>query len=610
MVSSADVVPKPGKPGVLVVELGPGARPQRRAARVSTTTTQALFDDGGPLDSQTTESQTYPDAAECSDDAVQPAWDPGCDSISDEHECCECVQNEEHVLEFSVSQLERKVKDLETELERARWAAEREAKVAEFLHREWKKSDEILVEMLMSEDIPRQTLQLRLIGERNDPRWFRFTLGMKEQLYHQKWTEADNKLRATQDELKHAQDEIENLKLQVQLLEEAAKPHAESSTGRSLKSFQSTGSPTGFSASNPLGGYATTGTTTPAFTVGGLGDLDNDLDGILADRHSDHINRRTVVQAQYIDQLVSTLGLHTPARLLLHDFAKIATTRAEIFQAALSMSVRLQTESLLDQTKQIIEDIKDIKKSTETTWSLNELQEDALRQIMAHSLIQPVNSYKKTLIPRIEQWLDTHAEDKLQMSDYKENIIKQQAVRAFISAHQHGDRSNLRTKIFASIEAKESITRFSEKMIKLYYKGRDDSFTLKGIHAQMALARQITRSILKKGLGKGEETHFWEHMENELQKLTKSYGHSRNKGGWAAWYETIISREMAADKAAAEGSATTSRKRKRGVDPLDLGDLSGIPDTDERDTLDGFNPTEAAGDEDAGDQQYHNDENE
>ncbi|KAI0261428.1 hypothetical protein BC834DRAFT_1034859 [Gloeopeniophorella convolvens] len=315
--------------------------------------------------------------------------------------------------------------------------------------------------------------------------------------------------------------------------------------------------------------------------VGGLGDLEvNNLDDILAN-HSDHINRRTVVQAQYIDKLVSTLGLHTLACLLLHNFAKIATTHAKIFQAALSMSVRLQTESLLNQTKQIIEDIKDIKKSMETTWSLNELQEDVLRQIMTHSLIQPVNSYKKMLIPRIEQWLDIHAEDKLQMPDYKENIIKQQAVQAFISAHQHGDRSNLRTK--------ESITRFSEKMIKLYYKGHDDSFTLKGIHVQMALA---------------------EHMENELQKLTKSYGHSRSKGGWAVWYDTIISREVVADKAAAEGSATTSRKRKRGVDPLDLGDLSGIPDADKRDTLDGFNPTEAVGNEDTGDQQYHNNENE
>ncbi|KAI0261429.1 hypothetical protein BC834DRAFT_972701 [Gloeopeniophorella convolvens] len=128
-----------------------------------------------------------------------------------------------------MSQLERKVKDLKTELERAQWGAEREAKVAEFLHREWKKSDEILVEMLMSEDIPQQTLQLRLIDA------------------HNKWTEADNKLRATQDELKHAQDEIKNLKLQVQLLKEAAEPHAESSTGCSLKGVlgleEHTGSP-------------------------------------------------------------------------------------------------------------------------------------------------------------------------------------------------------------------------------------------------------------------------------------------------------------------------------------------------------------------------------
>ncbi|KAI0260560.1 hypothetical protein BC834DRAFT_900452, partial [Gloeopeniophorella convolvens] len=286
---------------------------------------------------------------------------------------------------------------------------------------------------------------------------------------------------------------------------------------------------------------------------------------------------------------------------------QMAATRTEIFQAALSMSMLMQAEILVDQNKEIMNDIKAIKRNTEMAWSLNTLQEDALRRIMLHWLIQPVNSYNKTMIPRIEEWMDMYAERKLQIYDYNESIFKQQAVRAFINNHQYADRSNLRAKIFASVDANESSSHFSDKMIKLYFQGVIDRSTRKMIHAQMALARRVARSILTQGLAKGKETHFWDHMESELQKLVKLHGHDRTKEGWVMWYDTIIALETAACETAVIGSAANSRskrqsKRKRLANALDLGNVNSTPHVEEMDSaLDEFNPTRADGHDTMGD---------
>ncbi|KAI0263907.1 hypothetical protein BC834DRAFT_970984 [Gloeopeniophorella convolvens] len=184
---------------------------------------------------------------------------------------------------------------------------------------------------------------------------------------------------------------------------------------------------------------------------------------------------------------------------------------------------------------------------------------------MLHALIQPVNSYQKMMVHRVEDWLRVNAGPKVQLPEYHTDHVQQQVVRTFVTSHQYGDHSNYRAKIFASVENKESLTIFAARMVANYQKSTLDEYTRKGIYAQIALARQVVRAI-QSIVKKGDETNFWKRMDRELQGLVQEHGTDHLNAGWAKWYETIVVEEEAAYIADLKRPVKISekqRKRKR-----------------------------------------------
>ncbi|KAI0262217.1 hypothetical protein BC834DRAFT_845186 [Gloeopeniophorella convolvens] len=105
---------------------------------------------------------------------------------------------------------------------------------------------------------------------------------------------------------------------------------------------------------------------------------------------------------------------------------------------------------------------------------------------------------------------------------------------------KHVFKSNLRKLIFKSVTKKQSLKAFTNKIVNKYQDQLPDVFTLKGIKAQMALARSIARPLVKKKARKGADTGFWKDMNKMLLKLKLKYKGDRTRGGWETWYDQII----------------------------------------------------------------------
>ncbi|KAI0263906.1 hypothetical protein BC834DRAFT_970983 [Gloeopeniophorella convolvens] len=304
-------------------------------AKQSLSATKDLYEQGGALDSQTTDAQVFDEVLAPSEDAAETDSAREDESVWDEHECCECTLAEEHVLEFQVKELEGQVKSLKRQVQEKAWEIMRETKLAEFMQQEWEKADKLVVEAFEAQDLE----EFRVVfekhrAEREDPKWFRYTAGKRESFYRKKWFQSVSGKEAAERDLEGAKREVQTLKAK---LGQERVDHLElvNSLKRQIKRLCEGVSSTMPGKKPRLSGSSSR--TPRVIDVGGL-ETSSSVNSLLPDQLSDRARRERAL-AQQVDMLVTQNQFNTTERGLLHNISKLSANPVDVFQVALSMSI-------------------------------------------------------------------------------------------------------------------------------------------------------------------------------------------------------------------------------------------------------------------------------
>ncbi|KAJ7640100.1 hypothetical protein DFH06DRAFT_251657 [Mycena polygramma] len=242
-----------------------------------------------------------------------------------------------------------------------------------------------------------------------------------------------------------------------------------------------------------------------------------------------------------IDELSTEYGLDSTQRKAAHRFSKLSGEDRSTMLFLRLLGAERQNAELQTQMVELKTHVESIGAFCMQTWRPSKEQVKLLKSLLRHYLIRPITSYTR-LVAIVETYIHDHAR-QLRLELYKQDPTVKAVVHDLLALENNNIRSSLRKLVFASVEEKKPLRKFTQKTIDSYHLPTIPSTPPQDIMACVALMRKVARPLVGKKNPRGGDTGFWLALEGALDKLFDKLGNDRRNAAWVQWETEVIAED-------------------------------------------------------------------